>query len=183
MGKAIMFMIFMWMVVSIGGGVAQGSMPMATTTLAADITATDTTITVSSTEGFADTGFIQILDERIGYASTTAITFKGNFAQPMIRGAQDTDAVAHVAGERVRTIESSMLNQSIGYKLATLTDTSGVIAFVAIPFAFISLLATFFVLPLTFLGTDFEILTYIWGASSIAIIVTIVISLAGGRRV
>ena len=183
MAKALMFLIFVWIVVSIGGGVAQGSMPMATTTLAADITATDTTITVSSTEGFADTGFIQILDERIGYASTTAITFKGNFAQPMIRGAQDTEAVAHAAGERVRTIESSIMNQSISYKLAVLTDTSGVIAFVTIPFMFISLLATFFVLPLAFLGTDLEILTYIWGALSIAIIVAIGIALAGGRRV
>lgn len=162
---------------------AQGTVPMATTVLTEAIDDSDDTITVTSTEGFPDAGFIQILDERIGYGSTTDTTFKGNFAQPTLRGAQDTEAVAHSAGEKVRTIESSMLNQSISYKLAVLTDPSGVLAFVTIPFTFISLLATFFILPLSFLGTDLQILTYIWSALSIAIIVTIGIALAGGRRV
>ena len=143
----------------------------------------DDTITVSSTNGFPDSGFINILDERIGYADKTANTFTGSFAQPLVRGANDTDAVAHVVGENVRTIESSMLNQSMGYKLAVISDSAGLLAFVTIPFAFISLLASFFVLPLKFLGTDLEILTYIWGILSIGIVVSLGISLAGGRRV
>lgn len=184
MGKGIMFMIYMWLIVSIAGGVMQGTMmSVATTTLTADIDDDDTTITVSSTNGFPDSGFIQILDERIGYASKTSTTFKGNPAQPVLRGANDTDAVAHYTGERVRTVESSMLNSSMNYKLAVLTDSSGIVAFVTIPWAILTLLGSFMILPLAFLGTDFAILTYLWGVISLGIIVSVAVSLAGGRRV
>lgn len=183
MGKAIMAMLFVWLIVSIAGGVVQGSTTIAATTLMVSIDEDDTTIVVNSTTGFPDTGFIEIGDERIGYATTTNTTFTGAFAQPMVRGANDTEATSHTAGAIVRTVENSMLNQSLGYKLAVLSDSSGLLAFVTIPFAVLSLLATFFTLPLAFLGTDLEILTYIWGILSIGIIVAIGISLAGGRRV
>jgi len=179
-----MYMVWMWLFVSLAGGVVQGStISTATTTLVTAIDADDITVTVTSTNGFPDVGFITIIDERIGYSDKTANTFTGSLAQPIVRGAQDTDAVAHVAGESVRTIESSMLNQSMGYKLAVLSDPAGVTAFVTIPFALISLLVSFLVLPLGFLGTDLEILTYIWGVISIGIIASLAISLAGGRRV
>ena len=184
MGKAIMFMLFVWVIVSIAGGVMQGStITVSTTLLTVTIDDADNTITVASTEGFADTGFVTILDERIGYASKTATTFRGNIASPLIRGASGTTATAHTAGEKVRTVESSMLNQSMGYKLAVLSDSSGLLAFVTIPFALLSLLGSFLVLPLSFLGTDLEILTYLWGVLSIGILLSIGISLAGGRRV
>ncbi len=169
---------------SLAGGVMQGStISVATTELTVAIDDDDDTITVISTNGFPDTGFITIIDERIGYASKTANTFGGNLAQPLVRGASGTEAVAHSIGEDVRTIESSMLNQSMGYKLAVLSDPSGVIAFVTIPFAFISLILSFFVLPLGFLGTDLEILTYLWGVLSLGVIVGLAITLVGGRRV
>ena len=184
LGKMIMFMVWMWLIVSLGGGVMQGStISVATTELTVAIDDDDDTITVISTNGFPDTGFITIIDERIGYASKTANTFGGNFAQPLVRGASGTEATAHEIGEDVRTIESSMLNQSMGYKLAVFSDPSGLIAFVTIPFAFLSLLGSFFVLPLSFLGTDLEILTYLWGVLSLGVIVGLAISLVGGRRV
>ena len=185
MGKGITFMLFVWTIVSLVGGVMQGSIVnMATTVLTADITAADTVITVRSTEGFPGAGFIDILDERIGYSSKTATEFRGTpVIKPLVRGAQDTEAVAHVAGERARTIESAMLNQSVGYQLAVMSDASGIMAFIAIPFAFISLLISFFILPLGFLGTDLQILTYLWGVITIGIIVSLGIQLAGGRRV
>lgn len=179
-----MFMLFMWLMVSIGGGVMQGSTSIATTRLTEDLTAAvPAHIHVSSTEGFPDTGFVTILDERIGYASKAPQLFQGNVAQPIVRGASDTDAVAHLVGERVRTIESSMLNQSLGYKLAVLSDASGLMAFITIPINFILLLGSFLVLPLSFLGTDLEILTYIWGILSIGILISIGIALAGGRHI
>jgi hypothetical protein len=183
LGKAITFMLFVWFMVSIGGSVMQGSVSAATTELTADIDDTIKIITVRSTNGFPDTGFIQILDERIGYSSKTPYTFEGNLAQPTVRGANSTEAVAHSDGELVRTVESSMLNQSLGYKLAVLSDTSGLIAFVTIPLNFILLLVSFLVLPLSFMGTDLEILTYIWGIIGIGILVSIGIALAGGRNV
>ena len=178
-----MFMLFVWLIVSIGGGVVQGSMSVATTTLTVAIDEDDAVLTVTSTEGFADTGFVVVLNERIGYSETSATTFEGNTARPLVRGSNDTEAVAHAVGERVRTIESSMMNQSLGYNLAVMSDASGLLAFVTIPFAFIMLLGSFLVLPLGFLGTDLEILTYIWGVLSIGILISLGIALVGGRRV
>lgn len=184
MAKMIMFMAWMWLIVSIAGGIYQGStVTMVATTLETAIDDSATTLTVSSTNGFPTTGTIVIGDERIAYADTTANTFEGNPAQPLIRGSSSTEAVSHEAGETIRTVESSMFNASMGYRLAVLSDASGVLAFVAIPFAFLSLIASFFTLPLAFMGTDFQILVYIWGVLSIGVIVGIAISLAGGRRV
>lgn len=183
MGKAIMFMVWIWIIVSIAGGVAQGSVSVATTTLTADLASDGDTVYVTSTEGFTDVGFIYILDEKIGYASTTATTFKGNPAQPIVRGAGGTDAVDHYEGELVRTSESSMMNQSVNYKLAVIADSAGLQAFVTVPWAFITLIGTFFTLPLAFLGTELEILTYFWGVLTIGIIAAIGISWAGSRRI
>jgi len=189
LSKLITFMIYMWLAVVIAGGVVQGStVSVATTTLVTAIDDDDTTITVRSTAGFPNVGFINILDERIGYSHTTATTFTqtmvvGDVVNPVIRGAEGTVAVAHVAGELVRTTESAILNQSLSYKLATMSDASGIVAFVTIPYAFISLIITFLTLPIGFLGTDLQIIAYIWGALSIGVIATIAISLVGGRRV
>ena len=189
MGRAIMFMVFMWVCVSIAGGVYQGSVSVATTTLTADITDTeDNSIGVTSTTGFPDTGIIVIDDERIAYATTTATAFErtevlGVTVSPIIRGQNDTTAAEHLAGARVRTLESSMMNSSIDYKIATLTDSAGVTAFVTIPFAFLTLIISFVTLPIAFLGTDLQILTYIWAVFTIGIIVAIAVQLAGGRRV
>ena len=184
MGKAVTFMVWMWIITTLAGGVMQGStMTMSTTTLTAALTDADVVVNVTSTQGFPVPGFIVILDERIGYSATSATSFTGSVAQPIVRGANDTTAVAHNAGENVRTVESSMLNSSMGYRLAVLSDSSGLLAFVTIPFALISLMATFFTLPLGFLGTDLEVITYVWVAISIGMIVAIGIQLAGGRRV
>lgn len=183
MGKATMFLAFVWLVVCLAGSVVSGSIAVATTRLTADITDADTTITVSSTNGFLDTGIIIIGDERIAYSDTTATTFRGTAARPLVRGTSDTDAAAHVTGDRVRTVESMVFNQSMAYNLAVLSDASGLMYFVAAPLAIFSLLLSFVVLPLDFLGTDLQILTYIWGVVGIGMIVSLTIALAGGRRV
>lgn len=189
MGRTIMFMVFVWLIVSIGGGIAQGSTVIVTTKLTADVTATEEdSISVTATEGFPDTGTIVIDDEHIGYATKTATTFNrtsvlGVTVSPMRRGEDGTIAGAHTTGKKVRTLESSMLNSSMGYKMAVMTDSAGLIAFVTVPFAFITLLVSFLTLPLAFLGTDLAILTYLWAVVSIGLIVTIAISVAGGRRV
>jgi hypothetical protein len=41
----------------------------------------------------------------------------------------------------------------------------------------------FIFLPLSFLGTDMVVLTFIWGIIGLGLLISIFISLAGGRRV
>jgi hypothetical protein len=65
-------------------------------TLASTITSTDTTITLSSTNGLATTGFINIDSETIGYANIS-----GNQLLNCFRGQNNTTAAAHTSGASV----------------------------------------------------------------------------------
>lgn len=184
MGKAIMFLVWMWVIVSLTGGIMSGSHSLTATTLTVSIDdEDDSQIVVTSTEGYPDTGAIMIGDEKIQYPAKTATTFTNSFAQPIVRGASNTDAVSHSAGTIVRTVEAGMINSVLSYKIAVIADASGLVSFVTVPFALISLLLTFAVLPISFLGTAMEWLTYIWAIIVLGIIVAIAIAIVGGRRV
>jgi hypothetical protein len=67
-----------------------------TLTLVGNITATDTTITLSSTYNLATTGFIKIGAETIGYANVN-----GNQLVNCYRGQANTTAAAHVSGAAI----------------------------------------------------------------------------------
>jgi hypothetical protein len=67
-----------------------------TVTLVGNITATDTTITLSSTYNLATTGFIKIGAETIGYANVN-----GNQLVNCYRGQANTTATAHLNGDAI----------------------------------------------------------------------------------
>lgn len=183
MGKATMFMMFVWIIVCIAGSVFQGHFDFARTPLTVAIDDDDTTIYVSSTEGFPECGIIVIGNERIAYSSTTNTTFEGSVARPLIRGTSDTEVAAHASGAMVSTVPGSMLNSAANYNIAAIMDSSGIQAFVSVPLAVMALLGSFFFLPLQFLGTDLQILTIIWAVVGVGMLVALTIALAGRRRV
>ena len=183
MGKGFMFMLFMFVIVNIASNVMQGQSDFARTALTAGIDDDDTTITVASTTGFADVGLIVIGDERIVYSDITVTTFIGSLTQPLLRGSGGTEAVAHLSGAKVSTLQGAMMNTAADYHIAVLADASGLQAFVAKPVAFFQLIGSFIFLPLTFLGTDLQILTVFWGVIGAGMLISLFILLAGGRRV
>ena len=161
-------------------------MPYATTHLTADITAAVTTIPVANTTGFQEPGKIMIGDEVIAYSATNGAptpNFHGNIARPLTRGADGTTAVAHSEGDKVRTIESGLINNSISYDIATLSDAAGIQAFLTVPLAIFDIIFSFGIAPFAFLGTDLQILTIIWGICFVGMVVSFFITMAGGRRV
>lgn len=186
----------MFMIVCIAGGVMQGSINVATTTLTAAIvldTDADGTpgeaeddcpdISVSSTEGFPVPGVIQIGDERFSYSKVTATTFTETAGQPALRAQQGTDAATHAVGAGVRTIEGSMLNTAINHNVATIADASGIWAVPTVVLALFRILGSFLILPLGFLGTDLMLIGVLWYTMAAGMLISIVLSLAGGRRV
>ena len=183
MGKGFMFMAFMFVVVCIAGSVMAGQIDFARTRLTAAISDVDTSVPVVSTEGFPDVGILVLGDERIGYSSTTATTFDGSVAQPMLRGTEGTDAVAHLINSQVATVPGGMMNTAANYHIAVMSDASGLQAFIAKPLSFFQLIGSFLFLPLSFIGTDLQILTILWAVVGIGMTVSLFISLAGGRRV
>lgn len=67
-----------------------------TVTLSANITASDTTITVSDSSKLTNTGFIKIGTETIGYMNVV-----GNQLQNVYRGQNGTTAASHTAGDAI----------------------------------------------------------------------------------
>jgi hypothetical protein len=170
--------------VTIAGNVAGGQTSgMVSTQLTVAIDDNDTTITVTDTTGFPNSGILVIGDEHILYSNTTATTFVGTVVVPMVRGAESTTAIAHGVGTQAQTKSGAMLNNSASYNIAVMADASGLMAFIAVPLAFFRLIGSFLFLPIQFLGTDLQILTYLWGIVGIGMLAGLTVSLAGGRRV
>ena len=186
-GRTVMFMVWMFIVVGIAANTMQGQLDFARTRLTADISATADTITVSSTTGFPGVGIVEINGERIAYAHKTATTFEGSgllgTVNPLVRGTGGTTAIAHTTGEQVATIQGAMLNTAMNYNLAVIADPTGLMAFVSVPKAFLSLLGSFLFLPLQFLGTDLQILTIFWAVIGIGLLISITAALVTGRRI
>lgn len=177
-----MFFAVSWLVVSLAGGVLAGSLAIATTRLTASINSTANSIPVRSTTGFPSTGVLLIKDESIAYSSKTATAFNGNLAKPLVRGSQDTEAVAHLVGSLVRTAESSMMNQSAQYNTSVIVDASGIQAVIQIPLAVLRLAGSYLQPPMGFLGSDLQILLYLWWAMMAGMIISIGVALAGTWR-
>ena len=175
----------MFVIVSIAGNIAaSGQVGITTTRLTEAVTITESdSIPAASTVGFPDSGIILIGDEQIAYPDKDATHFLDTTFNDIIRGSEDTTEAYHLVNASVRTKESYMLNASIDYKIARITDSAGALAFIAMPFLLLDLVATFFILPLDFLGTDLAILTYIWMIVAVGMIVGFVVALVGGRRV
>lgn len=185
-GRTVMFMLWMFIVVGIASNTLQGQQDFVNTQLATTISATDSVITVQSTDGFPGAGIIDINGERIAYGHKTATTFEGSgfLAQtnPLVRGSGGTEAASHISGESVTTVRGAMFNSAMSYNLAVIADPSGAMAFVSVSKAFFGLLGSFMFLPLNFLGTDLSILTVFWAVFAIGLLTSVTIALSFGRR-
>lgn len=182
-GRVMMFMLWMWFVVSMVGGFLIGGNAVVITELTADITDSDTTIPVEDTTGFLNVAKIVIDDEVIFYHSKSATSFSGSYFHPLLRGQDGTEAEAHLEGAAVRSQEAALINNSISYSIAEIMDSSGIQAFVTVPMALFDLIRSIMFLPIDFLGTGFWFLTIIWGLFVLGFIVSLFVAMAGGRRV
>jgi len=176
-------MFFMWLMVCIAGGVAAGSVEFFQTTLTVAVDADDNVLQMRSTAGLPSCGIVVVGGEHVAYSGKTGTTIYGSLVRPLIRGAENTVAVAHTVGTAVLTVPGALMNSSAAYNVATIADASGIMAFVTAPLALFRLLGEFFFLPLGFLGTNLAIISYLWMIIGVGMLVALTINLAGGRRV
>jgi len=117
------------------------------TTLASGISATDTTLTLTSTVGLASTGFILIGAETIQYGYVD-----GNQLGNCFRGQNNTTAATHSAGDNVSvqslpavtvwpTPDSSQQYQFVYWRLRRTQDAGGGVNVMDVPFRFIPCMA------------------------------------------
>lgn len=112
--------------------------------LAADITDTDTTITLSTTVGLASAGFIKIGTETISYPNIS-----GNQLINCARGQNNTTAVAHATGDTITVQNLPCINvwptpnapgnqyTFVYYRLRRIQDAGSGVYVQDIPFRFI----------------------------------------------
>ena len=183
MGKGFMFFLFVWLVVTIAGSVMVGSVSIASTILTESIETDTTTIPVGNTINFPAPGTIIIDDERISYPKISGTSFIETVGQPVLRGAENTEAASHTSGAVVRQVEGGMMNTAVAYNIAVIADASGLWAALNIGLALMRILGSFLILPTSFLGTDLAILGIIWWVCAAGMIFSVGLALAGGRRV
>ena len=117
------------------------------TTLASSISATDTTITLTSGNGLASTGFIKIGNETINYGYVD-----GNTLGNCFRGQNNTTAAIHTAGDAVSvqnlpavtvwpTPDSSQPYQFVYWRLRRTQDAGGGVNVMDVPFRFVPCMA------------------------------------------
>jgi hypothetical protein len=124
-----------------------GQTAAAITTLASGISATDTTITVTSAAGLASAGFIKIDNETIQYGYVD-----GNQLGNCFRGQNNTTAASHSAAAPVSvqslpavtvwpTPDSSQQYQFVYWRLRRTQDAGGGVNVMDVPFRFIPCMA------------------------------------------
>ena len=106
MFKLLAFFIISWIGTCMVGAAFAGGGGLIATSLTADITATDTTVHVTSTTGWPGGGRAKIGNEEIYYFDTTSTTFKGTAVPPhtLERGYNGTEATSHLSGEKVASV-------------------------------------------------------------------------------
>jgi hypothetical protein len=113
------------------------------TTISTTITATDTTIAVTSAAGLPSTGFILVGSETIGYGYAS-----GNTLYNCVRGQNNTTAAAHTVGDGVYvqnlpaitvwpTPDNSQTYQFVYWRLRRIDDVGGGVNTMDVPFRFL----------------------------------------------
>ena len=182
----MMFFLIAWLGLTMLSGAMSGGGGVAATDLTAGITAADTSIPVTSTDGFSGNGgVITIGTEEILYYGKDGTHFKGTIIPPhtLERGYNGTTAVAHTTGEMVYTEEMNLVNNALQMSIVKISDSSGIWKAIDMGSGFFSALGTFLTAPFGLLGSGMAWVTYIWGAMGLGFILTLFVALAGARRV
>lgn len=121
--KLIAAMALLFFIGTLLSAIMEGAGGVNTTSLTSDITAADTTIPVSSTEGYLYSDILVIGNEKIRYTSKTDTQF--NIPATSGRAYDGTTAVAHDRGAYVLSKQSDVINQMLGFNIAATGTTVG----------------------------------------------------------
>ena len=159
---AVLFVIFTFI-----NGIYENGGGIAATELNGAIDDDDTTITVDSTVGFLSADAIVIGDEQIAYTGTTATSFTG-----CTRAYDQTDAEEHEDNSRAYTLSTNIINQSLGFNVASTSSTVGALSVATLTWGFLTTaLPNMIVWDFAFLQGQMIIFRYILIAASIGVVV------------
>lgn len=176
MGRAVAFFVFCFAVGAIITGVMQGGGGISVTSLTSAVSASATTIPVSSTKGFLGSSVVWIGDEQIDYSSTDANNFLS-----CTRGYNGSTAATHSSGDKAKTGDSQTVNQALGFDIVKETERFGPASAISIPVRIMTTtLPRLFVSNFYFLQGDLAPLALFFYASAAGLIVTIALAVFRG---
>ena len=127
--KTLVFFVFAFTILTFLSGVMDRREVFLATTLTADISPTDLTIPVASTEGWNSHGLLWIGGEHIRYSSKTDTAFiVASGDRGFDYGTLDTEPKAHSAGAIVKAPEADILNTLMGYDVKVISTNAGDLA-------------------------------------------------------
>ena len=160
-------------------GVIAGGGGIVSTTLAANITATNTTIPVLDTTDFLDSDYVMCGSEKIFYSGKTDTTFTG-----CTRGYDETTEAIHIIGSSVYTADASAINYAMGFNIVAVQDSLGWAAILAIPLMFfIRTIPHIIQMTNNLLTGDLAIIGWFFYAMIAGFIITLAMAIIGSRRV
>jgi hypothetical protein len=172
MSKMIGGLLFMYILITMFCGFANGSGGINSTVLAAPLAKTDNVATVQSTAGFLAGGdTIYIGGEQMTYSSLDYTHFNG-----LTR----TSPQADVTGLMVYNQQTSLLNAALGFNINAVTTSSGLVSIFTIPVKFFTTTLPNIISGssiLSLLPFPFSFLGWIWIAFTAGIITSIGVSL------
>ena len=178
MAKAIAFMLLLYFGMALAIGVLAGGGGYAATSLTAGIDEDDATLAVVSTNGFLDTDYIELKDEKVLYTGRTATAFTG-----CTRGYEST-AIVHATGTMVYTTSASTVNNAMGFNIAATVDSMGTWSIITVPWNFATkTVPRLLMMPYQLFTGDLVIFAVILVIIQVAIVITIGMSFIGARRV
>lgn len=125
----LIFFVFTFISLTILSAIVDGHTGLETTTLTANLSQTDTTMSVTTTSLFPTRdGVVQVGNEVICYGKVTPTTFT-----ELARGEdcrQHSSANAHLAGVQVMGQATGIVNNLIGFDIATAFSDGGIVGFV-----------------------------------------------------
>ena len=173
--KLLITFLIVFVVASILGAIMQGGGGVVSTVLADDISANATYIPAESTSLFANKDIIIIGNEKMLYSSKDSTGFN-----IQTRGYDSTTPTAHIAGRRIYTQESNVLNNALGFNLAVEVESGGMIAVIMLPITFFTTtLPHLITLNVNFLKIpELSIIAIFWMVAGIALLVVLAIQIA-----
>lgn len=111
MDKAFLGLAMIWLFGQMLSFGMEGAQGVVTTTLTTDVGRTATSISVTSTTGFAESGTIVIREEIITYSGTTSTSFVG-----LTRGVDDTEPQGYDSGDIVYSEASGVINSLLDFR-------------------------------------------------------------------
>ena len=113
--------------------IADGGSSAAATRLTSSVSDSATTLSVRSTQGFKETGWVEVDDEKIGYNGITTTSFLN-----LTRAYNDSSADSHTINTVVYSPETGMINAALGFTVVSTGATAGTINMMTFPVKFIT---------------------------------------------